>query len=136
MSRGPDPQTLVIQWASPYPYADALVASQFPPLPAHLLAPALEAVRNGTTGADAFENLPFWRTDYVGAGPFRITRWEQGAFIEAQAFDGHALGRPHLDRLIVRVVPDGWYVEPGYDLLFHDGTQHGLGVSAGLLMGW
>jgi hypothetical protein len=30
----------------------------------------------------------------------------------------------------------GWYVEPGYDLLFHDGTQHGLGVTAGLLVGW
>ena len=30
----------------------------------------------------------------------------------------------------------GWYVEPGYDLLFHDGTQHALGVTAGLLVGW
>lgn len=30
----------------------------------------------------------------------------------------------------------GWYVEPGYDLLFDEGTQHGLGVTAGLLVGW
>ena len=30
----------------------------------------------------------------------------------------------------------GWYVEPGYEITFRDGTQHrGVGVSAGLLIG-
>jgi len=30
----------------------------------------------------------------------------------------------------------GWYVEPGYELAFRDGTkQHGLAIAAGLLIG-
>jgi hypothetical protein len=30
----------------------------------------------------------------------------------------------------------GWYVEPGYEVTFHDGTaHHGLAVAAGLLIG-
>jgi hypothetical protein len=30
----------------------------------------------------------------------------------------------------------GWYVEPGYELTFHDGTRHhGLAIAAGLLIG-
>jgi hypothetical protein len=30
----------------------------------------------------------------------------------------------------------GWYVEPAYDLVSRHGTECGLGVSAGLLIGW
>ena len=30
----------------------------------------------------------------------------------------------------------GWYVEPGYELTFRDGTKHhGLAIAAGLLIG-
>jgi len=43
--------------------------------------------------------LPFWLADYVGAGPFRVTRFEMGAFIEGAAFDGHALGRSKIDSI-------------------------------------
>jgi peptide/nickel transport system substrate-binding protein len=42
---------------------------------------------------------PFWTTDYVGLGPFRVTNWELGSFLEGAAFDGHALGRPKIDRV-------------------------------------
>lgn len=30
----------------------------------------------------------------------------------------------------------GWYLEPGYGLLFRNGTQHGAGMTAGVLIGW
>jgi hypothetical protein len=29
----------------------------------------------------------------------------------------------------------GWYLEPGYEVTFHDGTQHGFAMAAGLLIG-
>ena len=30
----------------------------------------------------------------------------------------------------------GFWFEPAYDVVFHDGTSHGLGSSGGLLVGW
>ena len=30
----------------------------------------------------------------------------------------------------------GWYLEPSCGLLFRNGTQHGAGITAGLLIGW
>ena len=44
-------------------------------------------------------NLSFWTVDFVGAGPYKVDRWEPGSYIESVAFDGHALGRPKIDRL-------------------------------------
>jgi peptide/nickel transport system substrate-binding protein len=43
---------------------------------------------------------------YVGAGPYKLERWEPGNFIEGSAFDGHILGKPKIDRFISRPVPD------------------------------
>jgi peptide/nickel transport system substrate-binding protein len=51
-------------------------------------------------------NLPFWTVEYVGAGPYRLERWEPGAFIEAAAFDGHALGRPKISRIRLQFSSD------------------------------
>ncbi len=95
-----DARTVLIRWLSPYPKAGELEATDFPPLPRHVLEPHLGL------DADAFTALPFWTTEHVGAGPFRIVRWEPGAFIEAEAFAGHALGRPKIDRLSVPFIVD------------------------------
>jgi len=56
--------------------------------------------------SDGFAALPDGTTEYVGLGPYRLERWEPGAFIEAAAFDGHALGRPKIDRLQLRFISD------------------------------
>jgi len=40
----------------------------------------------------------------VGCGPFRLSRWEQGNFIELLPFDGYYGGRPALDRVLVRMI--------------------------------
>lgn len=42
----------------------------------------------------------------VGTGPFRFVEWRRGEAVVLEAFDGHWAGRPHLDRLVFRVVPD------------------------------
>jgi peptide/nickel transport system substrate-binding protein len=107
---GPDPRTIVIRWSGLSPDAGSLKAggneSDFDPLPRHLLGSAFAAYEQDPATRDAFLGLPYWTTEYVGAGPFRLDRWEPGSHLEGTAFDGHALGRPKVDRLIVRINPD------------------------------
>jgi peptide/nickel transport system substrate-binding protein len=96
-----DAQTVRIHWRSLFPEAGALRgygsgAAQgrvFTALPRHLLERPYEEQRA------SFPSLPFWSSDYVGLGPYRLERWEPGALIEAGAFDGHVLGRPRIDRI-------------------------------------
>jgi peptide/nickel transport system substrate-binding protein len=86
-----DPTTLTIRWKQPYP--DAQIPDLLP-APQHVLQAALD---QGT--AESFGSLPYWTTEYLGAGPYRLEQWAQGAYIEGGAFDGFALGRPRIDRV-------------------------------------
>lgn len=99
-ARAPDARTLVIRWNTLYPDAGAM-DEDFQALPRHLLEPLY---RQGDP--EAFRNHPFWKHQYVGNGPYRLERWEQGAFIEAVAFDGYLRGRPKIDRVVLRFMPD------------------------------
>ncbi len=100
-----DPLTLVITWGSLYVEA-GILGLTFEPLPTHILREPFQALEQGSAGLDAFANLPFWSSEYVGAGPYRLERWAHGSFIEGAAFDGFALGRPRIDRFIVRFMGD------------------------------
>lgn len=91
--QAPDAQTVVLRWNQPYPEAAELDLQEFAPLPRHILQPIYEAER------DNLPNHAFWTTEFVGAGPYRVGRWEPGAFIEASAFDRHVLGRAKIDRI-------------------------------------
>lgn len=42
----------------------------------------------------------------VGTGPFKFDSWESGSRITLSAFDDYFLGRPHLDTLVYRILPD------------------------------
>lgn len=95
-----DDQTLVIIWRRLYPEARALGAG-FPALPRHLLEQPLRDL-----DPEGFIQQPYWTTQYVGVGPYRIDRWELGAFLEAAAFDGHVRGRPKIDRVTVKFIAD------------------------------
>lgn len=101
-----DNRTLVIHWTQPYASAGALQslgpgATGLPPLPRAILGPSLES------GADALLNNAYWTTGFVGLGPYRLDRWEPGAFLEGSAFDGHALGAPKIQRIKLVFVGDG-----------------------------
>jgi ABC-type transport system substrate-binding protein len=103
----PDRTTLAITWRTPYPEAGALKNRDLEPLPRHLLQASFSQYEGAPTAErEAFANQPYWTADFVSVGPFRLEQWEPGTRLEASAFDGHALGRPHLDRLVVRFVPD------------------------------
>jgi peptide/nickel transport system substrate-binding protein len=101
-----DARTVVIQWRAPYPDAGALVHSQLNPLPRHILEDLFARLGQDPAAAEAMARHPYWTSEYVGAGPFRLERWEPGATLEGAAFDRHALGRPKIDRLILRIIPD------------------------------
>lgn len=89
----PDPSTVVIRWKEPY--ADAAVENGgFYALPRHILQEPFDNQDGG-----AFVSNPFWLTNYVGAGPFKLTEYVPGERIDATAFDGHVLGRPKLDKI-------------------------------------
>jgi peptide/nickel transport system substrate-binding protein len=103
----PNPQTLVIRWKALYPNAGAIVDEEFEPIPRHILSDAFASYeQDPVANRDAFVTDRYWSTEFVGAGPFRLTHWEPGSHLEGAAFDGHALGRPRIDRVIVRVIGD------------------------------
>jgi peptide/nickel transport system substrate-binding protein len=88
-----DPATFTIRWKRPYAPA-GLLTEEFPPLPRHALEAAFQ-----TAAPDTLAAHPFWTREYVSAGPFRLDRWEPGAYLEAVAFRGHVLGVPKIERV-------------------------------------
>jgi peptide/nickel transport system substrate-binding protein len=98
-----DDRTVVIRWSRPY--ADAGHVSgrndEVFPLPRHLLGRGLAEMT-----ADNFVRQSFWTREYVGAGPYRLDRWEPGAFLEAVAFDQYILGRPKIERVKLVFIAD------------------------------
>ncbi len=89
----PDPRTVVVRWKQPYANA---VAPELRPVARHLLEATLDAGQAELLGAH-----PYWTREYVGVGPYRLVKWEPGAYIEAAAFDRFALGKPKIERVRV-----------------------------------
>ncbi len=104
--QAPDARTVTILWRSPNPDAGVLSFEVLDPLPSHLLEASFSDLLQGSTSREAFLGGSFWTTEYVGAGPYRLERWEPGLQLEGTAFDGHALGRPLIDRIVVRIMID------------------------------
>lgn len=65
-------------------------------LPRHLL----DTIPPARLASSAFARAP------VGVGPYRFARWTAGAEIVLTADSGFFLGRPHLDRIVWRILPD------------------------------
>ncbi|HEY3117875.1 MAG TPA: ABC transporter substrate-binding protein [Chloroflexota bacterium] len=99
-----DPQTVRISWRSSFLHqGDGLE-----PLPRSILGDSFAAFEQDPVGQrDPFMAQRYWTTEYVGVGPFRLTHWEPGAQLEGEAFAGHALGRPKIDKIVLRIITDG-----------------------------
>ncbi|MEA2640173.1 MAG: peptide/nickel transport system substrate-binding protein [Chloroflexota bacterium] len=96
-----DPHTLLVSWKESYPFADRMEHRDLYLLPKHILD------QSYTQGAkEAFLNQPFFSTDFVGLGPFRIARWESGSHMDLTAFDQYFLGRPKLDGIRLQFISD------------------------------
>lgn len=94
----PDVRSVIVRWGRPYPGAGVLQVGTtnpgLPPLPRHILERPFQEGQ-----PDVLMIHPYWTQEFVGLGPYRLDRWELGSFIEASAFDSHALGRPKIDRI-------------------------------------
>lgn len=100
-ARAPDDRTITVSWKQPYIDADALFSTMFAmPLPRHLLEAPYRDNKRG------FTDLPYWNHDFVGTGTFRISDWVDGSHMTLAANDQYVLGRPKLDEIVVKFIPD------------------------------
>jgi peptide/nickel transport system substrate-binding protein len=97
----PDPTTVVFRWSRPYYDANVGTPPSITALPRHLLQ---DLYQQGDP--KAFLNSPYWTSEFVGLGPYRLTDWSLGSYTAGAAFDDYFLGRPKIDRVIVRYIPD------------------------------
>jgi peptide/nickel transport system substrate-binding protein len=101
----PDERTITLTWRRPFIDADRAfsslgTASFALPMPRHLL----EATYEGNKAA--FLDLPYWSHEYIGLGPFRLQSWARGSSITLAASDDYVLGRPKIDEIEARFIPD------------------------------
>src|SRR5207244_3718979 len=85
-----DPLTVAVQWGGVFVSADD-PAENLPALPRHLLEVALTA-----RSPESFGSNPYFTTEFVGNGPFKLVEWTPGVQIELAAFDDYYRGRPRL----------------------------------------
>ncbi len=92
-----DPRTIRFDFVAPH--SQPLDAFWWAPLPRHLL----EGVAPAELAAAPFNRQP------VGSGPYRFVSWEAGQMLTIEAneqFPQALGGRPHLDRVVFRIVPE------------------------------
>ena len=90
-AEAPDDYTFKVSYEKPL--ARALVSWCFDQMPAHLLE-----------GQD-LETSPLSRHP-IGTGPYKFEKWEAGQRLTLAANDDYFDGRPHLDRIVMRIIPD------------------------------
>ncbi len=74
------------------------------------LSPALSSWTIWIIPKHLLEREDFLKTDFarhpIGSGPYKFKRWKTGEFIEVIANQNYFEGRPNLDRIIYRIIPD------------------------------
>jgi peptide/nickel transport system substrate-binding protein len=96
----PDARTVIIRWKETYPDAGSITTG-FQALPRHILQSPFERL-----DPEAFIAQPYWTTEYVGLGPYKVRTWSQGSHVEGTAFEGHALGKTKIERITVKFFND------------------------------
>jgi peptide/nickel transport system substrate-binding protein len=93
----PDPQTVVMKFAEPFaPWQGTFWKGI---IPEHILKPVFD--KDGT-----IDNAEWNRNPTVGCGPFVLDKWESGSYARFVASDKYWLGKPKLDEIFFRFVPD------------------------------
>jgi peptide/nickel transport system substrate-binding protein len=99
------PDAAVITWKQTFIDADAMFSitgniNRGVPLPKHILEQ--EYLNNKAT----FTELRYWSDEFIGLGPYRLKEWARGSHLTLAAFDDYPLGRPKIDEIDVRFIPD------------------------------
>lgn len=97
-----DPHTLVVTFKEPYAPWMAKIFTRVnttSALPKHILEPVFQ--KDGT-----IDNAEWNRAPTVGVGPFLFKEWESGSHLTFVANPDFWLGKPKVDQIFVRIVPD------------------------------
>jgi peptide/nickel transport system substrate-binding protein len=105
-AEAPDDTTFIITWKLPYYMADAIGLRAFWPMPAHLLQADFNTLVVEQRDTASFLAKPYWTTAYVHVGPFKLVQFTPGEDVVFEAIPGYFLGRPKVDRIIVRQIAD------------------------------
>lgn len=95
-----DPLTLVITWKSTFYRALEMSHREFWPFARHVLAEPFQGDKA------VFLAHPYWTTDYVSVGPFRLVDFGFGEHQVFERFDDYFLGRPKVNTIIIRTIGD------------------------------
>jgi peptide/nickel transport system substrate-binding protein len=93
----PDPLTLVTTFKDPF--ASWLYSMWRGVLPKHILQPVYE--KDGT-----INNAEWNRAPTVSCGPYTFDKWESGSYALFKANPNYWLGKPKIDQIFIRFVPD------------------------------
>jgi peptide/nickel transport system substrate-binding protein len=73
-------------------------------------APALESWGMGIIPKHLLEGKDINKDDFnrhpIGTGPYKFGEWVTGSRITLNAFDGYFEGRPHIDSIVTRIIPE------------------------------
>jgi len=94
-----DDYTVQIVMTEPYVAWPVGLGSLTPFLPKHILEPVFEA--EGT-----IDNAEWNRNPTVGNGPFVLKEWQAASHLVFEANPSYWRGRPTLDQIFIRIVPD------------------------------
>lgn len=93
----PDAHTVVMKFDEPF--APWMGTFWHGLLPAHIVQPMYDA-------AGTLDTIDWNRAPTVGCGPFVFDKWESGSYARFVANDKYWLGRPKIDEIFFRFVPD------------------------------
>jgi len=96
-----DRSTVLMTWPNTFAKALDLGADKFWIYPKHILGEPF-----ATMEGDAFMAQPFFTTNYIGNGPYKVVDWGLGETQVLEAFDGYFLGKPKIDRITIRTIGD------------------------------
>lgn len=101
-----DARTVVVKWKKPYIDADIMFgmgsgqSGYGLAIAKHLLERAY------VQDKEHFIEHPYWSTDFVGMGPFKLKDWQRGSHLVVEANDRYIFGRPKIDEIRVKFIPD------------------------------
>ena len=91
----PDAYTFILHLKYPTPTVITQIATRVIIMPSHMF--------EGLKPTELF-TAPF--DPPIGSGPYKFVKWMEGDYVELEAYDDHIDGRPFIDLLFLKVIPD------------------------------